>query len=171
MDIKVGDCDISIIIPVLNEAKFIEKLLAYLNEHCNLEKFECIIVDGGSKDDTIRKIKSHNGPIKILRSDCASRSKQMNLGASKALGQILYFLHADVIPPDNFVSEILKSIQRGYNAGCFSYQFDRPSLLLKFNSWCTTFMHAAIGGGDQSLFIQQNAFRTLKGFDEDLVIM
>ena len=159
---------ITIIIPTLNEEAYISNLLISLSD-LKYPVVETIMVDGGSKDRTLEIAKLHG--IRVIESTRACRSFQMNLGASVAKSSILYFVHADVIPPKTFAQDILKAINNGYISGCFSYYFDNPSLLLKFNSWCTKFKHCAIGGGDQTLFIKKQLFDQIEGFNERLVIM
>lgn len=171
MSFDSSQIEISIIIPVLNEANHIERLLKMLARYCTKTSIEILVVDGGSRDGTLQILEQSTIPAQILYSGQASRAVQMNLGASHAQGTLLYFIHADVIPPASFVEDIRNRVASQYDAGCFSYRFDHPSQLLKFNSWCTTFMHGAIGGGDQSLFIKRSIFKQLGGFNENMKIM
>ena len=100
---------ISIIIPVLNEAANIEKLLKHLSENSSgKNEIEIIVVDGGSSDDTFEIVNTMSGRaqsrplcLQIINSE-RGRAKQMNKGAQVASGDILYFLHADSFPPKNF---------------------------------------------------------------------
>ncbi|MEJ2113081.1 MAG: glycosyltransferase, partial [Flavobacteriaceae bacterium] len=92
---------LSIIIPILNEAKIIGNLLHYLIKNSSKENLsEIILVDGGSTDETIEIIETFN-EVTLLNSK-KGRAKQMNLGAKHAKGNILYFLHADSFPPKDF---------------------------------------------------------------------
>ena len=57
---------VSVIVPLFNEEKFIEKCLeSLINQTYPKEKMEWIFVDGASTDKTVEIIKSHlnNGPI------------------------------------------------------------------------------------------------------------
>jgi len=159
---------ISIIIPVLNEAKYIAKLLQYLQENIAVKNnAEILVVNGGSTDDTT-KIASDLGAI-VLQSK-KGRAKQMNYGAARAKGKILYFLHADTFPPKNFDKHILNATARGTEAGCFRMQFDSSNTFLSFFSWFSRINHKICRGGDQSLFVTQRLFRKTKGFNENYVI-
>ena len=51
----------------------------------------------------------------------------MNKGASVAKGDVLYFLHADSIPPKNFAGSILNAVNKNFSSGCFRLSFDHPT--------------------------------------------
>lgn len=159
---------ISIIIPVLNEEAYIATLLDYLQRNSSAENIrEIIIVDGGSTDDTV-DLASDFGAVTLQSKK--GRAKQMNLGAQHAKGNILYFLHADTLPPKNFDRYILKAINEKNQAGCFRMKFDSASPFLSFFSWFTKINHTLCRGGDQSLFLTKRLFRKTKGFNEDYLI-
>lgn len=157
---------ISIIIPVLNEAKTIKELLFHLVDCADLKNIsEIIVVDGGSTDGTSKIIRSLDLKIKLLNSE-KGRAKQMNKGAKAATGHILYFLHADSFPPINYDQHILNEIKKGNPAGCFRMQFDSTHWWLKLASWFTQFSWRACRGGDQSQFITKELFNAIGGYDE-----
>lgn len=159
---------ISIIIPVLNEAGTIDSLLWYLKENTSSKNIkEIIVVDGGSTDHTVARAKAYD--VKVLRSK-KGRSRQMNYGARAAIGDILYFLHADTLPPKNFDESILNSIGEGSQAGCFRMKFDSASKFLRFFAWCSRLNYKICRGGDQSLFISRQLFEKSGGFNEDYVV-
>lgn len=160
---------ISIIIPVLNEEEHIGKLLAYLKKQTSSKNHieEILIVDGGSLDNTLNIATKHGATI---FSSAKGRAKQMNFGAKKATGDILYFLHADTLPPKNFDAYISKAVSEGKEAGCFRMRFDSNSLILKLFAWFTKMNYTICRGGDQSLFISQELFFKTNGFNEDYII-
>jgi len=159
---------ISIIIPVLNESHIIESLLAHLKTHALTNSIiETIIVDGGSNDNTVALAKKNDAIV--LHSE-KGRAKQLNFGAKNALGDILYFLHADTLPPKGFDKLILNAVDQKHYTGCFRMQFDTKNIVLRFFGWLTRFNHVICRGGDQSLFITNQAFCDTKGFNEDYII-
>ncbi|WP_250433151.1 TIGR04283 family arsenosugar biosynthesis glycosyltransferase [Hanstruepera flava] len=183
---------LSIIIPVLNEADNIALLLNHLiNNSSPKNSTEIIIVDGGSTDGTLEKVKAFvtssvptftvgmyregepkpdtQTNIKLLHSP-KGRAKQMNLGAKHATGNILYFLHADSFPPKNFDALIINEIEKGNQAGCFRLQFDSKHWWLRLASWLTQFSWRACRGGDQSQFITKKLFDDIGGYDENYTI-
>ena len=161
---------LSIIIPTLNEAKNIHALLEYLQTHSSSENIEeIIVVDGGSSDETIDLASSVPG-VQVLKCD-KGRSKQMNHGARHAIGEILYFLHADSFPPQAFDDLIIREYEKGNQAGCFRLKFDDSHWWLRLAGWLTRFNWRACRGGDQSQFIGKTLFQELGGFDEQMTIL
>jgi rSAM/selenodomain-associated transferase 2 len=160
---------ISIVIPVFNEINSIEKLLSHLiNSVLSKDVIEIITVDGGSTDGSQEKINGHPN-VTLIQSE-KGRAVQMNAGAKAATGNILYFLHCDSLPPRHFDRIIEDTVQNGNQAGCFRMKFDYRHPVLMISQWFTRFNHISCRGGDQSLFITNELFKELKGFDENFVI-
>jgi len=157
--------DISIIIPTFNESSGISQLISHLN-HASRGDFNCeiIVVDGQSSDDTCN-IAAQCGAI-VISSPEKGRAKQMNYGADHAKSDILYFLHADSYPPNNFDQEIISAVSEDFLAGCFRMKFDSRHLLLRFFQWFTRFGNNICRGGDQSLFITKELFNKIGHFPE-----
>lgn len=165
---KKNSQSISIIIPVLNEETTIGCLISHLrsnSSHSNIE--EILVIDGGSTDNTI-EIATKQGVTVI--SSKKGRPKQMNFGAKHAKGNILYFLHADTLPPKNFDEYIINAIEDKHDSGCFRMRFDTDNLILKFFASLTKINHRACRGGDQSLYVKKSVFEQMKGFNEKYLI-
>lgn len=91
---------ISIIVPTLNEEKNISDFFRSLDWQ-SWRRFEVIIVDGGSKDLTVKKARKYGAKV-IVQPKCAEFLSR-NIGAKKAKGDILLFTCADVIFPRNLL--------------------------------------------------------------------
>ncbi|MDM9631447.1 TIGR04283 family arsenosugar biosynthesis glycosyltransferase [Robiginitalea aurantiaca] len=156
--------EFSIIIPTLNEGPRLETLLPYLYANADPGALpEIIISDGGSTDDT-KEIARKEGALVI--SAPRGRASQMNAGAKQAKGRILYFLHADSLPPPNFQSKITSALKRRETAGCFRIRFEPSNAFLSAFAWCSRLNFPICRGGDQSLFLPKKWFEALGGFDE-----
>lgn len=160
---------LSIIIPVFNEAGHIQNLVRYLLQHAGREQAEVIVSDGGSTDGTLQ-LALEAGAI-TTTSPVKGRAAQMNHGASMAKGNILYFLHADTKPPVGFFNDIMESVSRGYEMGRYRTRFDSRKWYLKINAWFTRFDWFICMGGDNSLFISRNIFESVRGFKPEMRIM
>ncbi|MBO6792866.1 MAG: TIGR04283 family arsenosugar biosynthesis glycosyltransferase [Balneolaceae bacterium] len=158
---------ISVIIPVLNEADGIVKQLQYLKKTAGND-VELLVVNGGSTDQTHELAIAE--AARVIESP-KGRAKQMNNGAKAANGEILYFLHADTIPPETWYSDIMNAVEKGFDAGCCQLSFDYNHPALKFYAWFTRFDVDMFRFGDQSLFVTRKLFRKTHGFDEKLIVM
>lgn len=159
----------SIIIPTYNEADQIAATIEAIRNANRQYEAEIIVADGGSKDDTIN-IAKQNGAV-VVKSERKGRAAQMNTGASVAKFGILYFLHADSIPPTEFTTKIIAACSQGVTSGCFRLSFDHEHWFLKTNAWFTRFNVNAVRFGDQSLFVTKDVFAKAGGFREDLMMM
>ncbi len=102
----------SIIIPVYNEDKLLEKTLSNLSAHPQLNKipdlFEIILVDDGSSEEINRLVKKMNFPccFNYFRfNDNKGRSKARNKGISMAKNELLFFFDSDILIPHNYFKE------------------------------------------------------------------
>jgi len=160
---------ISIIIPIFNEVDAIARLLLHIEDSISKTiDYEIIIVDGGSIDGSQKEVLKHANTILI--SSEKGRAIQLNAGARVASGAILYFLHCDSYPPNNFDLLVLKQAQKGSLGGCFRMKFDYRHPVLIVSQWFTRFNHISCRGGDQSLFVTKKLFEEINGFDEQFII-
>jgi rSAM/selenodomain-associated transferase 2 len=158
---------VSIIIPVLNEEKFIGTLLENLTGQEG--EYEIIIADGGSTDDTLAKCISYPD-LKIVTSE-KSRALQMNKGASIAMGSTLLFLHADTTLPEKGIQAIEKAMGNNkIKGGSFHVKFDDQNRILNFLACFTKINNRYLTWGDQGIFIRKTIFDEIGGY-KDIPVM
>ncbi|MEH2162844.1 MAG: TIGR04283 family arsenosugar biosynthesis glycosyltransferase [Nostoc sp.] len=163
MSQNIDAAKIYIIIPTLNEAGNIKEAIATTQPNTNIE---VIIVDGGSKDDTIEIAKSLN--VKVISSS-PSRAVQMNTGAIAATGEILLFLHADTRLPIGFDEMIRTALQQpGIVAGAFKLRIDASLLSLRWVELGVNLRShfCQMPYGDQAIFLTKEVFQQIGGFPE-----
>lgn len=161
--------EISIIIPTYNEEKHIGGLIQYLQQDPSYPLVkEIIVVDGLSDDQTVSV--ARKAGARVVASNVRSRSHQMNLGADHACGSILYFLHADTLPPAGYAQQIWTAWREGFRCGCFRLRFDWPHWFLSANSWFTKFNLNIFRFGDQSLYLEKQLFVLNRGFETSMKI-
>lgn len=160
---------VSIIIPTYNEAETITQLVHYVKNNSSDLLLEIIVSDGGSQDDTLTL--AEQADALVFTSPQKGRAAQMNHGASLAKGDLLYFVHADTIPPKSFLADITQAIEDGYDMGRYLSKYDSRSWLLKMNAILSRLDTFAGMGGDQTLFITRKLFEHCGGFDDGMQIM
>lgn len=152
---------LSIIIPALNEAAGICACLQALQPY--RDRCEIILADGGSSDNTV--LLAVPLADKIVRA-ARGRARQMNAGAAEAQAELLLFLHADTLLPDNALVLIQQGIAAGRQWGRFDVRLDGNHPLLKV---IAVMMNSrsrltGIATGDQGIFMTRQAFQSVGGF-------
>jgi len=173
--------ELSIIVPVLNEAGELPFLFETLDNQCDIS-FELIICDGGSSDDTLQlaeqRADNWRHTVHCIRSN-RGRGCQMNTGAAIARSDILLFLHAD---SRFFEQHALKNAVQAFRevlakagnpvAGHFGLRFRRqtnePSLAYAFYEAKARLNRSDCIRGDQGFMLSYSLFHQLGRFDESL---
>lgn len=161
---------ISIIIPSHNEFDNLQRLFSDAGFFGHVQLVEIIVAVSPTTNDNTQALSNIN-KVTILHCSNQGRAAQMNEASKMALGSTLVFLHADVIPPTGFINDILDRLHNGYDAGFFSYRFDKDTWYLRINASFTAKDGLFTGGGDQCLFIKKDSFNELGGFNEEQVLM
>ncbi len=153
---------LSVIIPTLNEAGRLADTLRALDAGKNIE---VVVVDGGSMDATLRIARDHGA--RCFEATTGGRAAQMNLGAAKATGDTLLFLHADTRVPASYLDDIRECLARpGVIAGAFRFatDFDSASMRIVAGSTALRARYFQLPYGDQGLFLRKSDFRRAGGF-------
>ena len=152
---------ISIIVPALNEAECITGMLRSLQQ-LEGEK-EIIVVDGGSSDET-RSFASAQG-VKVLSAP-AGRGTQMHVGALEASGDVLWFVHADTVPPAHALNEICRHLEDpSIVGGNFGLLFDGSSRAAKQLTAIYPMLRIlGLCYGDSGIFLRREIYDQIGGF-------
>lgn len=151
---------ISVIIPTLNEARLLKETIENLRD---AEAIEVIVVDGGSKDETVLIARDLADQV---FSSAPSRGGQMDMGAERAIGEILLFLHADTHLPMGWESKIRDAIISGKTGGAFNLSVSSPDKYLWLVTLVANFRSKILGitYGDQAIFTKKGDFFNAGGF-------
>ncbi len=96
---------LSIIVPVYNGSNTISSCIKFLeNLDYPKEKYEIIIVDNNSDDNTSEIVRTYN--VKYLFEEKRGQAAARNLGATHAKGEILGFVDADCLVGKNWAAEV-----------------------------------------------------------------
>lgn len=166
----------SIIIPTLNEEKFLPNLLQSIADQTE-KLFEVIVVDGASKDDTIKIARSFDKkiPIRVIGCDHARLPMQRNKGAIQAKGEWFLFVDADSVLLPYCMKRLDAFIRSGVSQLVTAW--GKPDSTVNQDSLSTLFYNMTLEGG--LLFkrpiapgpftaVSRKAFESIRGFDESL---
>jgi glycosyltransferase involved in cell wall biosynthesis len=180
---KLKNMKLSIIIPALEEEKFIKKTLLSLRELKNFD-YEIIVSDGHSKDRTVEIAKEYAD--KVIVHDGKTRQtigQGRNRGAEVARGDFFVFIDSDVFIPNinDFFAKAISEFEKNEKLVAFTvclktlpeYETlgDKISFaILNFLYWfMNDIMHKGSSSGEFQMF-RAEAFKKIKGYSEILVI-
>lgn len=173
---------ISVIIPALNEERYLPTILACLQRQ-TVAPFEIIVADAGSTDRT-KDIATQAG-CQVVDGGLPARGR--NRGAEHASGDMLFFFDSDVWIEDDFIERVMQQAESaGAGSGTvYNFPFYQPwekgfssrairiqDLFFYFfhnvGHVVSSFLDYATGTGT-FLFARRDVFERINGFDESLV--
>jgi rSAM/selenodomain-associated transferase 2 len=160
---------ISVIIPTLNEAERVGRLLADLRDRPRIA--EIIVSDGGSGDDTVAIARACGARV---IAGGRGRGVQVRAAARAATGDVVLVLHADARLDPGATQRIIAALaaDRGAAGGCFGMQFRSSTCGRRVIAALNNLRAAAAGlsFGDQAQFVRAEALQQMGGFP-DLMLM
>lgn len=162
---------VSIIIPALNEEKYLPRLLKSIKDQ-SFTQYEVIIADAGSTDETLT-IAAEFGTT-VVKGGLPGPGR--NSGAKIAKGDFLLFLDSDVILPDHFLESAFNEIEKKFYdmATCEMHPdsgldidkaiYNSFSLIMKMNS-----LSNPMAAGS-CIFITKRLFNRIGGFNEEITL-
>lgn len=155
---------ISIIIPARNDAVALQHTLEHLQQLTGIADVEILVAAYGNLASTERAIA---GRAQLIWPASSSRSALMNSAADVASGDILFFLHADSLPPRDALVRIRSLLQNPkVLGGAFEHRFLETSWSLRAISWINRRRYWLTRNyyGDQGIFVRAEVFRAIGGY-------
>ncbi len=151
---------ISIIIPTYNEAAHLPRLLKRLGAMPNIAQI--IVADGGSTDETTQIARAAGATVV---EGARGRGPQQNLGAQCATGDVLWFLHADCLPPLGATAQIARALEGGCVGGNFRIKFMERGLAPRLFEQIARAQRArGCYYGDSGIWLTRAAWLQVGGF-------
>lgn len=155
--------DIAIIIPVLDDAQSLRKLLSEIRRW---ESRPTEIIVAAATDDTEVADLSRQFECRYVRCE-PCRGKQLDDGARTASAETLWFLHADSVPSQASLTEIAIARANAARAGYFRFEFTGPRTWQKVLIERLVYLRTRLGGmpyGDQGLWVGRDVYIDCDGF-------
>jgi glycosyltransferase involved in cell wall biosynthesis len=155
----------------LNEEASLGRLLDRLRLAPGLH--EVIVSDGGSSDHTAALVLP---PHRLVRSE-PGRGPQLRRGAEAATGDVLLFLHADVLPPVDVADQISAALASGHVGGNFRLRYPEGGPLGRhLERLAPLYRRLPRYYGDSGIFARRGAYEACGGFPhvpimEDLIFV
>ncbi len=165
---------ISIITPSFNQGQFIEETIrsVLLQDYPNLEY---IIIDGGSRDETVAIVKKYEKWIHYWVSETdEGQSDAINKGLAQATGDVFNWLNSDDLLAPNVLWEIAAHFSKDKHTNVLmgKLQVIRQQILLpeKYGMHCLEDVEATMNFGrlmaQPSLFFRLEKLKILRGVDK-----
>ncbi len=167
----------SIIIPTLNEEKYIGELLDSLVEQ-TFKNFEVIVVDGKSADRTKEKVMEYceDLSIKFVKASKRNIGFQRNYGVKFAKCNDLIFFDADISIEKDFLKKINQYLKKNHPDVLTSWfeplsSKKRDRIMFRiFNVYLEAIKFISPGGGGAFIYAKKGPFTKLRGFSEDILL-
>jgi rSAM/selenodomain-associated transferase 2 len=157
-------CRVSIIIPARDDAAALAASLGRLACLEGIETAEIIVASAGDTEGTACAVA---GRARLLAPGDATRAGLMNAGAATASGEILFFLHADSVPPPAALHLIEQAMADDHVVGgAFEHRFAERDWRLRIISTINRVRYRLTRNyyGDQGIFVRADVFRRLGGY-------
>lgn len=164
--------EISVIVPALNEEKYIGHVFKGLAEQ-TFKDFETIVADNNSSDHT-REIARKYAKVVVEKRRGISRGR--NAGASAACGRLLVFLDADTRPAPGCLEAYYKGIKGDVIAATgpiLPLEKAKATIMMGYKFVSILFVKASVLMGKPSVIgsnfaVLRSAFEKVNGFDVNL---
>ena len=135
---------LSVVIPTYNRLPILRQCLAALEEQqleAPLERYEVVLVDDGSTDDTVRWLDANATRlphVRLIRQEHGGPAEGRNRGVEAARGDVIVFIDSDLVVTGDFLLCHARALnaqwQRSGDRLCFTYgavintaNFDDPT--------------------------------------------
>jgi rSAM/selenodomain-associated transferase 2 len=154
----------SIVIPARNDAAALARTLDALERLRHRSRVEIVVAAAGDPEGTTRAAGER---VRLLWPEESTRAALMNAGAAVAVGEVLFFLHADSVPPSDALARIETALADPRAVGgAFEHRFAEPAFSLRAITLVNRVRYRLTRNwyGDQGIFVRAEVFRALGGY-------
>ncbi len=168
---------IAVVIPALDEEEQIEGAIETAqaaeasSRNSGLEgaeqvEIEVVVVDAGSRDETVRL--AQRAHVRILSSE-RGRARQLEMGWRAVAADVVLFLHADTRLPLGWAQAVQFSLRRPERAGgAFRLRLDASGRAFRVVEFFVRLRVALMGlpYGDQAIFVRRSVLESMGGLPQ-----
>jgi glycosyltransferase involved in cell wall biosynthesis len=157
---------ITVVIPTLNSGKTLSKCLdSVIQLHYPKNKIQILIIDGGSRDNTLRIAEQY--PVKILIEKRKSRGLAYNIGLKESRGEYVAYLDSDAIAAENWLMKAVKILQADTTVAAVHFRNKAPPNSSYFQK-CVDVLQTKSWGQANGAVYRKSALEHVGGFQEYL---
>jgi glycosyltransferase involved in cell wall biosynthesis len=164
---------LSILIPTLNEARYLRAAIAAVRLRAiDGPPHEILVADCGSADGTA-ELSARLGVRLISGPALTSRAAALNRAAGAATGDVLLSLDADTLVPHAYDRAIRQALRDPHAVGgAFEFALDGPEFGLRVVEIINRVRYRLwpLYYGDQGLFVRADVFRRVGGYPERRIL-
>jgi len=111
---------LSVVIPTYNRLPILQKCLRALEEQQltpPVDRYEVVLVDDGSTDDTVRWLDAHATAfphLRLIRQDHGGPAEGRNRGVDHAHGDVIVFIDSDLVVTPGFLAHHARALQQDW---------------------------------------------------------
>lgn len=168
---------ISIISPIFNEKRHLERFLDALSKQEFTGDYETIVVDNGSTDGSVAILEAHD-EVTLLHESKRGSYAARNRGIGASQGQILAFIDPDCIPGPRWLAAIKHAMDKpGHQIALGKREYDAPTRALRrLSDYDTTVANYVFSSGTPEIYfgytnnmaVRRSLFETVGMFHEIL---
>jgi glycosyltransferase involved in cell wall biosynthesis len=135
---------LSVVIPTYNRLPILQKCLRALEEQVlepPVKRYEVVVVDDGSSDDTVPWLQAHREAfphVRLFRQEHGGPAQGRNRGVEEARGEVIVFIDSDLVVTPSFLARHAQELEAAWRKRgdrlCFTYgavintaNFDQPT--------------------------------------------
>ncbi len=147
MLLKAAEADlyplVSVVIPVYNRARTLQACLTSLfAQTYPRERYEIIVVDDGSTDDTVEQARlsatAWNGTFRLLQKPNEGPASARNVGIRASEADVIAFTDSDCIAAPDWLEHLVSALMASDASGVGGPLINRPP-----QGWVEEYLHAA----------------------------
>lgn len=123
-----NNLSVSVIIPTFNRCRFVGEAIQSILDQTH-PVYEIIVVDDGSKDETLKVLAAFGDRIKVIEKENGGKSTALNIAMKAASGEVIWIFDDDDVAVPNALELLINPLRSddecGFSFGSHDHLVDR----------------------------------------------